>query len=409
MLDREAELGELDELVERAADGRGALVLVEGPPGIGKTRLLAAARGQARRHGLAVLSARASELDREFPFGVIRQLFAPLKVCTDPARRAALLSGAAAPAEALLGGETPPPPAGADPSWAHFHALYWLVANLAEQSPAALIVDDAHWADASSLRFLQFLLPRLSELAILVAVATRAPESAAERTAIDALAIDPAAHVLRPAPLTGEAIAALIAAELGAPGEDGFIQACGEATGGNPFLLLELLRELAADEIVPTAGQAPLVRQLAPPTVSRAVLLRLARLGDDAAALAAAVAVLGDGAPLRRAAALAGLDVEHAGEVAAALARAQILTSERPLAFVHPILRSAVYADLEGGARSRAHRRAATLLAEEGASAEVLATHLLATEPAGDAVVARTLREAAARADRKSTRLNSSH
>src|SRR5206468_8483765 len=126
-----------------------------------------------------------------------------------------------------------------------------------------------------------------------------------------------------------------------------FSGACRVATGGNPFLLRELLRELAAEGIAPTAGRVPLVRQLAPPTVARAVLLRLARLGDEASALARAVAVLGDVVPLHRAAALAELPEEGADALAGALAQADILTAARPLAFAHPILRAAVYSDID--------------------------------------------------------------
>src|SRR3954447_20141989 len=129
LLEREPELEHLGALAERAAGGRGALALLEGPAGIGKTRLLDAARERARSEGMAVLSARASELDREFPFGIARQLLEPLLAAADPARRDRLLHGAAAPAARLLSGEVAAGESeGGDPAWAHFHALYWLVA-----------------------------------------------------------------------------------------------------------------------------------------------------------------------------------------------------------------------------------------------------------------------------------------
>ncbi|MFN2616089.1 MAG: BREX system ATP-binding domain-containing protein, partial [Thermoleophilaceae bacterium] len=357
VLERERELTQLDRLVDEVRDGQGRLVLVEGPAGIGKTRLLEEVRALARERGLIVLSARASELDREFPFGIVRQLFEPLIAGVDAKRRAKLLHGAAGLAAPLLGRGGPEQEApDRDPSLAHFHALYWLTANLAEEEPAALVIDDVHWADASSLRFMQFLLPRLGELPVLLALATRPAEPGAEREPIDSLATDPLGHVLRPAPLSDGAVAGLVACELDAEADPEFSEACHQATGGNPFLLRELLRELVVDGVSPTAAQASVVGQLAPPTVARAVLLRLARLGDEASALARAVSVLGDGVPLHRAAALAGLSGERAGELSAELAGADILTATRPLAFAHPILRSAVYGDIDPGARSRAHR-----------------------------------------------------
>jgi DNA-binding CsgD family transcriptional regulator len=398
LLERDAELTELERLVGEACDGRGRLVLIEGPPGIGKTRLLEAVRTGARARGMTVLSARASELDREFPFGIARQLFEPLVAGGDEA----LLAGAAAPAKALVAGAGPSDPGASagegNSALAHFHALYWLTANLAEETPAALVLDDVHWADAGSLQFLQFLLPRVDELPVLVALAARPAEPGLDTRPIDALAVDPLAHVIRPAPLTGAGVAALVATSLGDDAEPAFRDACHQATGGNPFLVRELVRELANDGVVPSAERVALVRELAPPTVARAVLLRLARLGDDAAALARAVAVLGDAVPLQRAAALADLSQEPAGELASVLARSDILTSERPLAFAHPILRSAIYRDIDPGERSRLHRRAAALLAKGGAAADAVAVHLLVTEPGADPEVVATLRAAAAQA-----------
>src|SRR4051794_4780661 len=404
LLERQHELEELDGLLEGARAGRGRLVLVEGPAGIGKTRLLQSAADRARGGEVVVLSARASELDRDFPFGLVRQLFDPLLGAAGETRRAVLLRGAAGRAAGLLGhdgSDATPASDGTDPSWAHFHALYWLVANLAEHAPAVLLLDDLHWADSGSLRFLQFLLPRLTELAVLVVAATRPPggEAAATTAArtIDAVAADPATVVLRPAPLSDGAVAALVGDELGHADPE-FCDACREATGGNPFLLRELLRELAADDVAPAAAGAPLVRRLAPATVARAVVLRLVRLGDEAAALARAVAVLGDGTPLRRAAALACLPAARAEELASALTRADILAAQRPLAYAHPILRAAVYSDIDPGERSRAHRDAATVLADDGEGADAIAVHLLATEPAADRDAIVTLREAARRA-----------
>jgi DNA-binding CsgD family transcriptional regulator len=397
LLERDAELEEIARVANAAAGGHGQVVLIEGPPGIGKTRLLEAARDEAARRDMAMLSARASELDREFPFGVVRQLFEPLLAGAGAARRRSLLHGAAEPAAALIaggasGGEGP------DPALQHFHALYWLTANLAEDGPVALVVDDVHWADSSSLRFLTFLVPRLEGLPVLIAVATRVSEPGEDRRAVDALATDDLTTMVRPAPLSAAAVAELVGVELGGDADARFCDACHAASGGNPFLLRELLRALAADGVSPRAAKAALVGQLAPPTVTRAVLLRLARLGDEASALARAIAILGDGTPSHRAAALAELPEDRADELSRALARAGILASARPLAFEHPVLRSSVYNDIDPGERARAHAQAAALLADEGAEPDAVAVHLLETEPAADPAVAATLSEAAARA-----------
>jgi DNA-binding CsgD family transcriptional regulator len=401
LLEREGELMELEGLADDACASRGRLVLLEGPPGIGKTRLLETVRANARERGMTVLAARASELDREFPFGVVRQLYEPLIVNAGADRRARLLQGAAGLAEPLLGGGQAPGRAVVEPL-ALFHALYWLTANLAEDEPVALVIDDLHWADASSLRFLQFLAPRLEELPVLVALATRAREVGLDRRAIDALATDPLAVALRPEPLSEEAVAQLVGEELREGPDHRFSAACREATGGNPFLVGELVRELASEGVSPSAGRKALVRQLAPPTVARAVLVRLARLGRDATALARAVAVLGSDAPPQRAFALAGLPHERGEEAAAALAEADILAATRPLAFEHPILRAAVDTAIDAAERARTHRRAAELMAADGAEPGAIAVHLLATGPAADPWVVANLREAASLARARS-------
>jgi AAA ATPase-like protein len=147
LLDRDRELRAVDALVAQAAEGEARLVLIEGAAGIGKTRLLGEARRRAEAAGMRALAARGSELEREFAFGVVRQLFEP--VLGRERRRA--LAGAAATAEAvftaLAGADT------ADSSFAALHGLYWLAANLTEEGPLALVGDDLHWCDRASLRF----------------------------------------------------------------------------------------------------------------------------------------------------------------------------------------------------------------------------------------------------------------
>ena len=169
-------------------------------------------------------------------------------------------------------------------------------------------------------------------------------------------------------------------------------------TGGNPFLARELLHKLRADEIVPNAGSVSGVRSLLPDTVLHSVLVRLARLGNSASRLARAVAVLGDRASLRQARLLADLGPEPAEKAADALADAHILAPGEPLRFTHPLIATGVRADIPAFALARAHRRAADLLASDGAAIDAIATHLLLTWPDGDQRTVATLREAAAQA-----------
>jgi DNA-binding CsgD family transcriptional regulator len=293
-----------------------------------------------------------------------------------------------------------PPAASPDASFTVLHGLYWLCANLAAERPVVLSVDDAHWADTSSLRFLAFLLPRLEELRIALVVATRPETEAEEAHLLATLTADPHADVVHPAPLSLDAVSRLVEARLGAAPDGAFTAACHRATGGVPFLVRELVEALVAEGMSPDARAAARVEAVGAHTARRWIQLRLGRLPAPAARRARAVAVL-ERAQLPRAAALAELDPAAAAEAADVLVAAGILERERPLAFVHPLVRAGVYEELAVAKRSLAHRRAAELMDDDPAGEERAAEHLLATEPAGDPWIARRLVDAARTAARR--------
>lgn len=390
LLEREREQATLRRMIDAARRGRGGFAVVEAPAGLGKTRLLQAARETGHGAGLRVLAARATELERDFPFALVRQLFEPALAGLDAPARAALLDGAAGAARGVLGMEG----AGAAPdAFAILHGLYWLTAGLGERCPLLLVVDDAHWADAASLDFLAFLVPRVEELPILLALGCRPGEAGAEPR-LAQITTDPLARRLTPRALSGQAAAALLAEALQQEPDPAFTTACHEVSGGNPFLLRELARTVSAEEIRPVAASAPRVRELAPERVTRTVLVRLARLSPDAQAVARAVVVLGDDADGRLAAELAGLDEAAASRGADELRAVAILDPAVALRFVHPLVRTALEAELPAGARGALHQRAAELLRARGAGAERLAAHLVATDARGDRATVETLMDA---------------
>jgi DNA-binding CsgD family transcriptional regulator len=393
LLEREDEVAQLATRLDAAAAGDGSVVAIEGAAGIGKSMLVAAAVQRAGEAGMLVLSARCGELEQDFGYGVVRQLFgAPLAAMSSEERGRSLSGAAGLAAAALSVGETETGHC-ANPG-AVLHGLYWLTANLAAEQPLLIVVDDAHWADSASIAFLSYLARRIEGLASLVVYATRVAEGAGDVLPASA---EPGlvGTVLRPRVLSDRATAELVGRLLGADSSEEFARACQTATGGNPFLLGELLRALQADGIVPSKESCDAVARIAPDTISRAILARLRRLGATATALAFAVAVLGRSADLRHAAALADLDLGAAGEAADALTRAAVLRDARPLEFIHPVVRTTIYAEIPAAQRAASHRRAAQLLESEGAAPAELAAHLLATDPIGDPAVVECLRAAA--------------
>ena len=163
---------------------------------------------------MATLTARAGELETGLPWGVVRGLFEPELARASRAERRDLLSGAAGLASIALrsdGGHTAP--RRADALGAALHGLYWLTANIAARRPVLLAIDDGHWADKPSLRWLAYLVKRLEGLPVLVVTTVRPGEPGAASGAISA--ITRAGSVVHPSPLSCEATVVLVRAMLG--------------------------------------------------------------------------------------------------------------------------------------------------------------------------------------------------
>ncbi len=391
LLEREEELTALAQLSDRLAAGVGTAVVVEGPAGIGKTALLGALGERAEHAGVRVLRARGGELERDDQYGVVRQLFGPPLPAHD-------LGELPEAAEAVLGrGDAASAPPGEDAGHAAHHALFGACLHLAAERPLLVYVDDAHWADDRSLRWLLFLTRRLERGPVALALARRPAEPGAERALLDRIVEQEEVRLLRPAPLSVDATVKVVREALGSGAESEFCAACRRATDGNPFLLRELLAELRESGVAPSASSAELALSVGPESVARATLLRLARAPASSLVLARALAVLEE-ADLREVACLAEIDDATASDAATTLTEAGLLSPEPRLRFAHPLVRTAVYRELDHHQRSRWHAAAARVLADAGAAPERIATHLLLAERAGDTRAVEWLRAAARRA-----------
>jgi DNA-binding CsgD family transcriptional regulator len=389
LLERERELAAIEELLGQ----KGAALIVEGGAGVGKTSLLEAACRQAAGLGHEVLYARGLELELDFAFGVVRQLFERRLASAKRSERTALLAGPAGAVRSLLLGE-PVEASAFDTSFAVLHGLYWLTANLADRRPLLIAVDDAHWADEPSLRWLAHLRPRSEGLPLALLVALR-PLDPASRTASLSTLCDETSAVVRPGLLSEAAVDAIVRAAAGDAATDEVCAAVWAASGGNPLYVAELLRT-AEFENHATAGLDP-VELLARGRegVARRILTRVRGLGSDALRLAQAVAVLGDGCELRHAAAVADLQVIEAIPLAARLVRLEVLAADDPPRFIHPVVRDALEVSLGSEERDKAHRLAARLLYADKAPPGQVAAHLVGVLPSGDGWVLMRLQEAA--------------
>jgi DNA-binding CsgD family transcriptional regulator len=346
---------------------------------------------RSRRHGLLLACGR--ERERRLELGVVRQLLEPRLLAAGDAERERLLAGPAGMAAPLLDGRGGG--AGAElPGMVH--GLYRLLANLAaHDGPLVLAIDDADLADAGTLEVLAYLVPRLAGIPVVLVAATGSAVAAVAEKPFEPLSALEASRRCRLVPLGPSGTAAWVRASFFPDAEDGFCAAVQEATGGVPRLVAELCRELAAAGAPPTEDAAA---SAAPATVATAAMRRARAVGRGAVPLLQAVAVLGDGASVRNAAALAGIGREQAARLAGGLAAAGVLAAGERLGFAQPLVAAAVHEAIPAGERAEAHRSAALLLREDDAPAVTVAGHLLRAAAAGEGWAVDVLREAARRA-----------
>ncbi len=376
---------------------RGELIAVTGVAGIGKTELFRAAVDEARRHGMSVVQARGNDMESSFSFGVVRQLFERVLAEADGGARDALLSGAARQALIALEGDLLET-SEIDRSFAVIHGLYWLAVNLCRDAPLLVAVDDLHWSDEGSIRWLLYLADRLENLPIGVLLSSRTGEPGLDGQLAARLAHVLDRHALTPAPLSSGGVAEILERWFEHRPGIRLVEASHRVTGGNPFLVRELLDALDADQIGSEEDAVERAVERGPRSVARSVSLRIERLGADTRAVAQAVAVLGDGAQLSHTASLAGLSLEDAATAAGKLGGAGLFESGTPLRFVHAIVRAAIYEDISPVMRAVRHSSAARVLTEHAADPDQVCAHLIRCEPQASAQVVLQLQSGASRA-----------
>jgi len=389
LVERDSELAAIATFVRR-----GGVILIEAGAGVGKTSMLEAACAIARREKHTVLQARGSDLERDFAFGVARQLFERRCFDATDGERGALFAGPARAVAALLQGDGSRSTE-EDTGFAVLHGLYWLTINLADQAPLLLAIDDMHWTDEASLRWLAYLAPRLDGPNVSLVAALRPDEPASRSQPLVAVRAA-AGTTIRPALLSREAVAGIVRNALGSSTHEDACELAYRATGGNPFYLREFLRALER------AGESSALRALEDvvglgglDAVTLQMRARLQRLDPAALRLAQALAILGDGCDLRHAAAVADIAMDQATYLATELVRLEVLGADKPPRFIHPIVRHAVAQTLSSAEQDTAHRVAARVLDAERAPPGQVAVHLRPLHASGDAWVVERLRAAA--------------
>jgi DNA-binding CsgD family transcriptional regulator len=406
LVGRADELGAFDGLLDRLGQGEAAALELVGEPGIGKSRLLSELASRTDARGWTVLSGRATELEREFPFSVFVDALDEFLLALDTRRLGSLgpevqtelatifpsLEPGAARAQVALQEER----------YRTYRAVRLLLELLAQRQPLVLALDDVHWADPASVELLGTLLRRSPSAPVLMVLASR-PRQTDERLS----AIVQRAHRsqtlerIELGPLTRHEAGELVGAILDGA-EPGLLY---EESGGNPFYLEQLARSAsrsAPDR--PSRSGLSLEGVDVPPVVAAALGEELALLPEGTRLILEGASVAGD--PFDPELAAAAADVSE-GEVLNALdelLRLDLVRHTdvpRRFRFRHPLIRRAVYELTPGGRRLGAHERCAVTLRERGAPPSARAHHAEYAAREGDLSAVALLREAGEAAARR--------
>ena len=376
---RDRELAALRRHFARLNDGVGACLLIQGGPGLGKSRLISQAARMAWDSGFAVGQSAADPDDASVPLAVLMR---------------ALFEGAVPP---LLDRSA------LTETYTSAEQRYWLlqdVQSLLEQAalsrPIVICLDDLQWADGSTVAAVRSLPARLGSLPIGWVLAFRPPEAGSDLGRAVAALADGGTDAASLAPLAPPAIAQVTADVLGAVPDDGLL-AMAEGTHGNPFYLIELLSGLQDEHLVTVRdGLARLTGTRLPARVRMSMRARLSQMSPGARRVAAVAASMGRSFTVAQLAAVLGLAPSLLLEPVAELVGGDLFTEgDQVLAFTHDMTREAVRASLPSSAAHALDREVAVALLAFGALPVEVATRLAASSQRGDEVAITTLAKAA--------------
>ncbi|WP_084226602.1 helix-turn-helix transcriptional regulator [Mycobacterium shimoidei] len=375
---RTGELRAIEALITAVAQGRAGVLVIEGPPGIGKSRLLTEVSALAEKAGVRSLFGEAFEYQQTVPFFSL--FMATLRA---------------------------DPPVGDAEALRHLGASadhrYWVVRDLqsaiqaaAFRKPLVILLEDIHWADNATLLALRSLAATRSDAPVLWVFTVRTGAGGrAVRETLTALEREDA-RFLRLTAMTASAIADIVQDAVRA-NADASLLSLAEKAHGNPFLLTELLRGLDEDgRLDVSGGRAVATGDTLPRRLGDTMQERLDQLSTAASQVVRVAAALPDRFSARLLAAMLERPPTALMSAVEEAVRADLLIEDGDqMRFRHDLLREATRQSLSQSLRRAMERQSATIMLDMGAAPEEVATQLARSAEVGDQVAIAALREAA--------------
>jgi DNA-binding CsgD family transcriptional regulator len=367
LVGRDSEMVLLTGLIKGVARGRGAPVLIEGEPGIGKSALVRAAMAETPEVGCQVFWGAGDELGQALPLLPFLDGLRVREPSANPRRNAIVQ---------LLRGEVAAD-RGTDVPAVLAEQLLALVAEQCAVRPTILVIDDLQWADQASIT-LWGRLARSAEQMPLLLVGMMRPVPQRDDVLALRRAADNAVR-LQLTGLTGAEVADLVAALAGGRPDANLLRLA-DGAAGNPLYVTELVAALARGSslTVTEAGAAELAGGSAPGSLSAAIADRLGFAAGPVREVLRAAALLGVDFAVPDLAVVLGRNVaDLIPAVDEARAAGVLAESGHGLGFRHPLIRAALYEEMPAPVRAAWHRDAGRALAEAGAPADRVARQLL--------------------------------
>jgi DNA-binding SARP family transcriptional activator len=372
LIGRDAELARVRAELARGAEGHARVVAILGEAGLGKTRLVEEVVAHAQRDGLRLVLGRAHESERILPFGLWAGALRGSHALSDTDTLKGL--GAAWRQELArlfpeIGGRLGPARAGIDDHLRIFQAVGELLTALGRKGPLAIVLEDVHWADETSLRLTAFLARRLVGTAVTFLMTARVEELDPvpfTRSIFTELGRDPGLTEVRLLPLrrteTLELVRAL-AGRVAAAADPSLEERIWRASDGNPLVVVETLRALHERGLASADGTLPL-----PDGVRRILRERLDRLDGRARELVGIAAVIGREFELGVLREAAGLDTRELADAMEELVRRRLLHQVgEHFDFTHDRVRDVAYEEIGEPRRRMLHAAVAAAIEREHA------------------------------------------